>query len=101
MFDVDKWHKGISEREHSTEHKEKNTILDRSTPQWKAKAKWRKEFSERLQEKFTELKHKRELGIYEPIEKPTSSSGNTDNDKLPRLPNRLANRRKKSHNKRR
>ena len=100
MFDTDKWHKEISARDHSTEHKEKNTMLDRSTPQWKAKEKWRKEFSEKMQEKFTELKHNRELGI--PVRDPTSSSsGDTDSDKLPRLPNKLANRRKKPQNKRR
>ena len=99
MFDVDKWHKEVSARDHSTEHKEKNTMLDRSTPRWKAKEKWRKEFSEKMQEQFIEYKYKKELGI--PIVDPTLSSGDTDSDKLPRLPNRLANRKKKPHNKRR
>lgn len=101
MFNTDKWHKEISEREHSTEHKEKNTILDRSTPQWKAKMKWRKQFSEGMQERFTEYRRKKELGIWEPTAESISSSGNTNDDKLPRLPNKLANRKKKPHNKRR
>ena len=103
----EEWHKEVSARmqklEQSTERKPKkeNVMFDRSAPYWKAKKKLRKEFYQRMQKQIAEYNHKKELGIWEPIEDNTSSSSNIESDKLPRLPNRLANRRKKSHNKRR
>ena len=91
MFDTDKWHKEISARDHSTEHKEKNTMLDRSTPQWKAKEKWRKEFSEKIQEKFIEYKYKKENGI--PIDMTMPGDGKPTIKKLANLPSSMRKKR--------
>ena len=76
MFDVDKWHKEVSDRM----KKEDRTMMKRNKYAKcnEAKTKWRKQFSERMQEQFTEYKRKKELGI--PIGDSTSIPGDANDD---------------------
>ena len=70
-------------------------MFDKDKPYWKAKEDRNLRLSEGMDKAIAEYRYKKENNI--PIDKPLSASTNEDYDTLPRLPNKLAARKKKTN----